>query len=117
MRYMMPYQCTRSGPMPKKGPIDTAMGLMLGYVSMRSTLNRRSRDRNRLSDTAFPESPGAPGDRAPDRRTRAAVGACPLRAPPWQSHLEDPRRSHDTNMNTRLGCRRRTAASWRADSG
>src|SRR5882757_1624247 len=66
-RYMIPYQCTRSGPMPKNGPMDIAMGLMLGYVSMRSTLNRRSLDRNRLSDSGSPESPGAPDDRAPDR--------------------------------------------------
>src|SRR5712675_1434921 len=99
MRYMMPYQCTRSGPMPKKGPMDTAMGLMLGYVSMRSTLNRRSRDRNRLSNTAFPGSPDAPGGRAPGRRTRGSAGAFRLRAPPWRPHPEDPRHSHDTNTN------------------
>src|ERR1700730_9799156 len=99
MRYMMPYQCTRSGPMPKNGPMDTAIGLMLGYVSMRSTLNRRSRDRNKLSNTAFPGSPGAPGGPAPGRRTRGSAGAYPLRAPPWQSHPEDHRRSHDTNMS------------------
>ena len=28
IRYMMPYQCTRSGPMPNTGPIEMAMGLI-----------------------------------------------------------------------------------------
>jgi len=30
IKYMMPYQCTRSGPTPKMGPMETAMGLMCG---------------------------------------------------------------------------------------
>ena len=28
IRYMMPYQCTLSGPMPNTGPIEMAMGLI-----------------------------------------------------------------------------------------
>jgi hypothetical protein len=34
MRYMMPYQCTRSGPTPNKGPISKATRSKPGYWSM-----------------------------------------------------------------------------------
>src|SRR5713226_524568 len=91
MRYMSPYQWTRKGPTPNTGPIEMAMGLICGYVSMRPTLNSRSPDRNRPSNIGSREWLDAPGGPAPVHQLPGSEDACQPPSPPWQWHPASPR--------------------------
>src|ERR1700736_5262509 len=97
MRYIRPYQWMRKGPIPNIGPIEMAMGLMWGEVSMRATLNSHSPDRNRLSNIGSRESRDAPGGPAPDRPLPGSAGVSRPPSPPWQWHPASPRDSRDRN--------------------
>src|SRR3981081_3755108 len=99
MSDMRPYQWTRKGPRPNTGPIEMAMGLICGYVSMRATLNSHSRDRNRLSNIGSRDSRDAPGGPAPDRLFPGSAGVYRPPSPLWQWRPASPRDSHDRNRS------------------